>query len=328
MNLAASSSAALAAGTAQAAETKTAVLFAAPSVKDRYYRPFFAELLTFYAEFIERSAPGDHALVIADAATRKEVAKKVPAAHVIEAAIDDIWMRDPSPVWTPNGLVRFRYHPRHLGARQASKIQDQTIGFLTERGIAVQSIDLNVDGGNVVQNFRDRAVVSSRVLKDYPKLSEEACRAAFQKALGVKALAVIPEEGDLLGHADGMVKWLSPDVLAVNPYAEADYAAEIKTELTTSLPGVKLVTMPWAPSEKEWRGFADATGIYVNGMTTPNAIYVPTYGKPQDEEALAIHRQHADRPIIPISMGGVALMGGSVRCLSWQIWGAAVGDLI
>ena len=70
---------------------------------------------------------------------------------------------------------------------------------------------------------------------------------------------------------------------------------------------------------KSYEDFFDATGIYVNALTTPNAIYIPVYDLAADEEAIAIFESYSDREIIPIYMGGVALLGGSLNCLSWCI---------
>lgn len=57
-------------------------------------------------------------------------------------------------------------------------------------------------------------------------------------------------------------------------------------------------------------------------------VQVPTFDDEEsDQRALAIATKHADRPVIGVNASAVAIMGGSVRCLSTVLWGAAAMTL-
>ena len=82
--------------------------------------------------------------------------------------------------------------------------------------------------------------------------------------------------------------------------------------------------------ECDWQdGFESAVGIYVNFARTRDAVYVPTFGHATaDAEALELVTAHADRPPIAINASAVAIMGGSVRCLSTFLWGTPAEQLV
>jgi agmatine/peptidylarginine deiminase len=48
---------------------------------------------------------------------------------------------------------------------------------------------------------------------------------------------------------------------------------------------------------------------------------MPTFNDVYDIQMLELFRSHTNKTIVPIPAEKVAMMGGSVRCLSWQIKG-------
>ena len=75
----------------------------------------------------------------------------------------------------------------------------------------------------------------------------------------------------------------------------------------------EIVYLPCVPDEKNW---LSARGIYVNFLETSRAVFVPQYGLPQDQEALALIRAHTDKPVAGVDCGEVAAYGGALHCLS------------
>ena len=61
--------------------------------------------------------------------------------------------------------------------------------------------------------------------------------------------------------------------------------------------------------------------MHVNFARTREAIYLPSFGGPSDARALALAAAHGDAPPVLVSAESVAIMGGSVRCLSTYVWG-------
>ena len=141
-------------------------------------------------------------------------------------------------------------------------------------------------------------------------------------------VAIVPEEPSAprLGHVDGICNWLAPSTLALSNFSDPSTFALFAARLAAAFgDAVNIVPFPYYPSADMWEdGFESAEGVYVNFARTQYAIYVPTFGAPADSEALALAAEHADRPlaVVGVDARAVAIMGGSVRCLSTFLWGA------
>lgn len=306
---------------------KSLIIFHAPSVNENYYAPKFQQLLEFYRDFVEATHPLDFPIVVCDAATRPQLEALIDPAHLVTAGVRDIWVRDFAPINTPRGVFKCNYRPNYLSAEDAAWIERGFLNFFPRLNIPSQNLPLVLDGGNFVGNQANRAVITTRVLEDNPGKTEAQIRTMFRDQFGVDQLAIIPSEaGDTTGHSDGMVKWITEDVIAMNRYGR-NFRNQVRDSLSQQLPGVTIIEVPWNPTNRSWRGFADATGVYTNAMSTPNALYVPVYGLSTDNQALAAYRAHADRPVIGVPVSPeIAIMGGAARCLCWQVSGTATAN--
>ncbi|MEM8600352.1 MAG: agmatine deiminase family protein [Bacteroidota bacterium] len=303
------------------------VVFSAPSVRSRYYAPYFDQLVAFYAGFFEQRAASDTFLILADRPTASRLRRRLPERRVLTADVPDIWIRDFAPVQTRAGLFKFRYVPSYLPRRDARHIEEAFEGWLDSVGVRAEPIDMVVDGGNFCHNGRDSAVLTERVLVENAHLTRAEIEAMLNDRLGLDRVCLIPEEpGDTTGHADGMVAWLSPTCLAV-ANLDPSLRVAVRRRVERALPEVEVVAMPHAPSEDVWRGFSDASGIYVNLLATPSTLYVPVFDLETDEAALAAVEQHAGRAVVPVPVDEVGQMGGSVRCLSWEVTGTVARRL-
>ena len=161
-----------------------------------------------------------------------------------------------------------------------------------------------------------------------------AITALLSTALGGAAVtvALVPEEPGVprLGHIDGICNWLNPSTLALSSFANATVYAQYEGRLRAAFgSAVTIVPFPYHPVDETWiDGFESSKGIYVNFARTPHALYLPTFGIPADADALARARAHADVPTVPVEASAVAIMGGSVRCLSTVLWGAVADAVV
>ena len=94
------------------------------------------------------------------------------------------------------------------------------------------------------------------------------------------------------------------------------------------MPGVEIIEIPCYPSSVIYDGFPSAAGIYVNSIVTDKYIYMPAFGKPEDAQMLKLIQSHTDKKVIPVYAEKVADLGGSVRCLSFQLKGELAEKLI
>jgi hypothetical protein len=91
-----------------------------------------------------------------------------------------------------------------------------------------QQSQIVLDGGNVVDNYRDKAIITSRVVTDNTRMSENEVNKqinnknhnqiinAHSRALNYSKIAIIEEQGDKTGHSDGMVSFIDDNVIAVH----------------------------------------------------------------------------------------------------------------
>ena len=167
-------------------------------------------------------------------------------------------------------------------------------------------------------------------------------RRNLARELGLRAVAVVPEEpgAPRLGHVDGIANFLAPGVVALSAFADdAVYARYERTILdafaeatgTDATSNVTVTPFPYAPTAEAWDadGFESAKGIYVNFLRTKHATYVPAFGLPGlDAEALRVASAHGDVPAVAVDAGAVAVLGGSVRCLSQHLWDAPADAVV
>jgi agmatine deiminase len=267
--------------------------------------------------------------MLADKDTMPYLLGRLPDDVLLEAEVPDIWVRDFSSS-VPSKMVQFVYKPCYLKNSEASFIQNGFVSFAESFGLHFEHSQLILDGGNIVDNNRDKAVITERVLADNSKLSTETVIAQLKASTGITHLVIIPEEaGDTTGHADGMVMWLSENILAVNRYDEP-FRTRVMTALQDGLPGVAIVETPngYLPDTGRWKGFLSACGLNINSITTNSFLYVPVFGTATDDDFLETVRRYSDKKVETVNAKNVCFMGGSVRCLSWQVTGDNARKLI
>ncbi len=117
-----------------------------------------------------------------------------------------------------------------------------------------------------------------------------------------------------------MLMWSDENTIILHDQP-ASVKAEILAELGSAFPGVEIVIAPDYYIDETWDVFSSACNIYVNSLVSNNHIYVPIFNDPHDEEMLAFIQEHTSKQVVAVEAEGVCFMGGSVRCLSWQLDG-------
>jgi agmatine/peptidylarginine deiminase len=295
-----------------------AILLAAPNSSDSYYDTMLDELIKFYRALFKNAHKDDFFLIVADGPIREELIKsKIGEQHIIKGNLPDIWCRDVCPVITSYKRINFRYRPANLKVGDAAYVEDGFDAFLKFHNLTGKNNNLILDGGNYCHNGIDSAVICRRALKDNG-MNEKEIILALKSITGSTKIAILPEEeGDTLGHVDGMISWLDSTTMAINRFDEPLFS-EVREILHRAFPDVLLVELPYNPTEEYWKGIADATGIYTNILHTKNGLYVSAFDSPLDQRAKDLLDKHCQRPVIQIPMGKVTKMGGSLRCLTWQ----------
>jgi agmatine deiminase len=308
---------------------KTLIVLAAPSIKNKYYSKKFKEIIDYMVNFAHLVKGKDDVLILADAETLPQFEGKVPSNILMKADIHDIWMRDFSPV-IPARTTKFKYAPSYVPKSSAKDTDKSFEKWFADNGLEYfEKSDIILDGGNVVDNAAGtRAIVTDRILRDNPSLTKASAKEELKRLLGVKEVAIISEAPtDNVGHSDGELTWVMDDKIIIIERTEPA-RTETLNELTSSFPGVQIVEVPDYGEETIWNGFVSAKNVFVNCIVTDNYIYMPIFNGGHDDEMLELFKLHTNKTIVPVPSEHVAIMGGSTRCLSWQVKNANKAKLL
>lgn len=251
----------------------------------------------------------------------------VPAARRLFDALDaqgveyrlldgtkDIWLRDFMPVHTKSGkYVSFHYEPSYLADMPEIRTdfrRDLASHFSPEN--LVYS-DVNLDGGNIVFSpSRETAVVSDRVFSENPAYSENALVRELERLLDARVIIIPSLASDWTGHADGMVRFLDERTALGNstPYQNG---LEQRIARTLKASGIDTLDFPYFSSPNN-----SAVGSYLNFLETEKAMFLPIFGAPEDEKAIARANVLFLKPVVPVKLNEIAEEGGCLNCISWE----------
>lgn len=303
-------------------EEKTLIVLAAPSINDNYYRAVFNQIVDYMVNFVHLVHGNDEVIILVDAKTLPYFNGKVGDGVLVQADIEDIWVRDFAPV-LPFQQIKFKYLPNYLSRSDTNTVNNSFEKWLTKNGLSYKTkCSIILDGGNFVDNpTGSRVIITDRILSDNAPLTKAEAKEQLQHVLGVQHIAIIPEsDDDTTGHADGMVMWANDNKILLQELPETQRQAIID-ELQTSFPGVEIVEVPDYYQHATWKGFTSACNIFVNSLVTDQYIYMPTFNGPHDQSMCELIQSHTSKKVIPVPAEKVCFMGGSVRCLTWQVKG-------
>lgn len=302
---------------------KMLLVLSAPSVHNIYYKPAFQKIVDFQINYAKAILGNDNVVVIVDKDTKKFYQDKLPEDVLITADVYDIWMRDFTTV-NPLNPVQFQYSWASMSKKQSQETQQSFAEFADKYGIERTKSELIIDGGNIVDNYGGKFITTTRFAKDN-KLSDKEANEKLKQTLNAKEIAILEPDEEVLAHSDGMVMWLDEKTLLVNNYSgDKAFRKLVLDELNTSFPDTKIIEVPveYGKNKKgEWEGFESACGVNLNSVLTFKNIYVPIFRMAHDAIAVKIIKENTDKKVIEIDAKGVCPMGGSVRCLTWQLTG-------
>ena len=302
------------------------IVLASPPDDDTYYSEVSDDIFDFHIAYAKQLiANGDRVLILASRSAYTDYVAELGEDKVLEMPMFDIWMRD---YFLSNAThpVMFRYTAAGQGGDQvaADEVQETLAVFLEDAGLRMDGATLLNDGGNFVDDYAGNVVVSKKFLRDN-NLSEDAARQVLRSFDGIEQIAFIEaDEQGGLEHADGVVSFVDINTLIINAYpSDPAYARQLVRDIRRGLPNVRIheIVTPYDDSSIYDARFGSACGLYTNALVTPERIYLPQFGVPEDEIALAQVRAVTTRQVIPVDSRNVCTMGGGVRCMSGQLRG-------
>lgn len=315
--------------------TQDLIILSTPPAGDTYYAEKTNDILRFHKAYVEAAQPHDNIVIFASEHHYETYVAALGAGHVVKLEMQDIWMRDFS-LSNAENPVMFRYTAEGQGGGRAGQkesdfVQDKLARILDAANLGFGETDLLNDGGNFVDDYAGNVVISRKFLRDND-LSEAKGRGAIRDLTGAQNVAFIEaDEQGGLEHADGVVAFVDTNTLVINSYPEDPaYSEALKADLRRGLPDVTIheIVTPYDGDVIYDTRFGSACGLYTNMLVTPDRIYFPQFGIPEDKTALSQMRRWTTRQVIPVLSNQVCQMGGGVRCMSWQLRGAPAEKML
>ena len=215
--------------------------------------------------------------------------------------------------------------------KESREVQGSFEAFASKYDIQRSKTTLLLDGGNLVDNYAGGVITTIRFMEDND-LSYADAKKALIDLLGVTEVAILEPDEEVLAHSDGMVMWVDENTLLVNDYsADPSFRDLVLDELRVSFPSATIieVTVVYRQNKVgEWEGFESACGVNLNSVLTFENIYVPVFNMAHDQSVVDIIRENTTKNVVTINAEGVCSMGGSVRCLTWQLTGENAEKII
>lgn len=231
---------------------------------------------------------------------------------IISLAVSDIWIRDFAPFFTDRGYIPLTYQPPYQHFDKSAKVQKECLAFFDK--IAVP-LPLRFDGGNLVTNNSGIGIATRKPL-ELNKLSEDQMNLILHEVFDIQKMVwLTPEPYERTAHADGIVQFLDDNTLCINA-PNSEYLQKVHKLIQKQCPQIKLISLPYHPSDETTYGWYSANGIYVNFLQTSKVVIVPTYNLPTDEVALKIIQSHTSKPVVGLNASTISKYGGSIHCVT------------
>lgn len=234
----------------------------------------------------------------------------------------DIWCRDFMPIQTESGkLVQFRYEPSYLkGDKEWEDTRSDVREVCRLNGFEPVFSNINLDGGNVLL-CSGRAIVSDRIFMENPDYTyKEQLVKDLSELLEAEVIIIPAQNGDMTGHADGMVRFVNHDTLLGNNRSDEYKYWTNGIEKVLKDYNLKYIDVPFFHSYKDSKHPYHAIGVYVNYLAVSNLIVLPIFEVEgnKDAEAIAAFKQiFPDKIIETINYNDVAFEGGVLNCTTW-----------
>ncbi|MCP4704735.1 MAG: hypothetical protein GY865_09010 [candidate division Zixibacteria bacterium] len=320
------------------AEGRMLLVLAAPSESEfeldeaKIYNNIVDFQVNYALQVIE--AGHDNIIVLVDDATKSKYGQ-LPDDVLLSVADGGlhIWSRDYTTV-NPYDPVEFTYTWSTMSKDESKAVQTRFNEFLAEHNIIRKTSDYRLDGGNIVDNYEGGIITTTRFVTDNT-MDVSTAKDYLKNLLGATKVAILEPDEEVMAHSDGMVMWLDGKNLLINDYESvedfgADYQQYIMKEVTSSFPNANIIKVPVQFSDDP-NNESSACGINLNSVMTKNALYVPVFGgvyTNNEKKVLSAIESNTTKPIVEVEANGVCDLGGSVRCLTWQLTGDNAEKLI
>ncbi len=258
----------------------------------------------------------------------------------LTAAADDTWARDHGPVTVlDEGRPRLLdFHFNAWGGKFPWSKDNALNRRIADAGAfgntELESIDFILEGGSIESDGRGTLLTTSECLLSpgrNPALDRNAIEQRLSVLLGAERILWL-DHGYLAGddtdsHIDTLARFCTPEhicYVACPDVADEHYSAlaameeDLQNFRQISGEPYRLTPLPW-PDPVFGDDGERLPATYANFLIINGAVLLPTYGVPQDRDAIIVMQQlFPDREVIAINCRPLVQQHGSLHCVTMQ----------
>ena len=225
----------------------------------------------------------------------------------------DIWMRDFMPFLLDDGrLVSYDYDPDYLK-------DDKYNHLRTKIQPLKEHINLVLDGGNFVR-LGSKAIMTDKIFIENPSKTKSEIIEIIKQKCALNELIIIPRQPyDMLGHSDGMVRWIDENSVLVNDFSNESKSFNDRLVKSLKKHGLKIKFLKYG------EGFFSKTrdwGAYLNSIKIKDILIVPIYGIVDDDVAVEqIKKIYSGCSVETINLREIIELGGALHCITVEKFG-------
>ena len=225
----------------------------------------------------------------------------------------DIWIRDFMPFLLDDGrLVSYVYDPDYLKDDKYSHLR-------TKIPYTSNHIDLVIDGGNFIR-LGGKAIMTDKIFKENPTKTKSEIIETIKQKCALNELIIIPRQPyDMLGHSDGMVRWIDENSVLVNDFSNESKSFNDRLIRSLKKCGLNIKFMRYSEGffskKRDW-------GAYLNFIKINSFLIVPVYGIDDDYVAIEqIKKFYSGCSIETINLREIIELGGALHCITAEKFG-------
>ena len=270
-------------------------------------------------------------LLVRDAANEARAKALVSGAVTLERrAYGDVWLRDTGPMVVRDEGSPLAVRPGFNGWGGKYRMAgDESIGakLAQDAGLPLVEPDWVLEGGAIDTDGEGTVLTTEQCLLNTnrnPGLGREEIETRLARDLGLHRVIWL---GDGLlndhtdGHVDNLARFVAPGTVALaEPFGEDDANADVYADAKRRLEAAGLKVAPIPSPGRISRGPFVEPASYANFLIANSIVAVPTFGLPQDADAVAaIDALFPTRTAIGLPMRAVLAGGGGFHCASMQM---------
>ncbi|MEO9079294.1 MAG: agmatine deiminase family protein [Rhodanobacter sp.] len=285
-------------------------------------------------------------IVVADETLRvhvtgllSEAAVELGRIRFVQLPYDDTWLRDSGPITLTGGATGFQltdFRFTGWGGKFGAEQDDALIAGLVEAGVfglaAHQRIDWALEGGGVESDGTGSVLTTWRCLvQRHPEQSREQMSQILRDSLHASRVLWLDygylEGDDTDAHIDTLARFAPNDRIvfqacddASDPHHDELHRMAVELAALRTMDGqpYQLHPLPWPqPIVDAGRRLAAS---YANYLIVNDAVLVPAYGDPVDDEAArVIGTAHPGREVVQVPCRSLIWQNGSLHCITMQL---------